>query len=89
MIHTLKYAKKLEVAGVNRKQAEAHVSVLADFLEEEMATKGDIFRLDARIQQLEAKFDERCQQLELKITVKVGSMLAASVAILAALIQLK
>ena len=85
MIHTLKYAKKLEEAGVNRKQAEAHVSVLADFLEEEMATKGDIFRLEARLQQLE----EKLQQMELKITVKVGSMLAASVAALAALIQLK
>ena len=39
---TLAYAKKLELRGVETKQAEAHAEVLADVLEANFATKQDV-----------------------------------------------
>lgn len=42
MFNTLRYAKKLEAAGVSREQAEAQIQIIAEILEEDMATKVDI-----------------------------------------------
>lgn len=45
MINTLKYSKILQEAGVPREQAEAHILVMAEFVEGNLATKEDIHRL--------------------------------------------
>ena len=42
MFNTLRYAKKLEAAGVSREQAEAQIQIIAEILEEDMATKLDL-----------------------------------------------
>lgn len=43
MLDTLKYAKRLETAGIPRKQAEAHAEALRDALaEDRSATKRDV-----------------------------------------------
>jgi hypothetical protein len=51
-IDTLKYVKKLEAAGVDRKQAEAHAAAIRGTLATRRATKADLDRL-------EQKFDAR------------------------------
>ena len=45
MINTLKYSKILQEAGIPREQAEAHILVMAEFVEGNLATKEDIHRL--------------------------------------------
>jgi hypothetical protein len=52
-IDTLEYVKKLEAAGVERRQAEAHAQAVRDTLAPQLATKADIERLEQRF---DAKF---------------------------------
>jgi hypothetical protein len=42
MINTLRYTKSLEAVGVSREQAEAHVLILAEVFENNVATKQDL-----------------------------------------------
>jgi hypothetical protein len=48
-VDTLEYMKRLEAAGVDRKQAEAHAEAVRDTLATQLATKADIDRLDSKI----------------------------------------
>ncbi|MDR2155462.1 MAG: CCDC90 family protein [Burkholderiaceae bacterium] len=63
---TLKYADTLEAAGFSREQAKAQASALSDALE-------------VNLKDLATKADLR--ELELRMTVKLGAMLAAAVGI--------
>ena len=42
MNNAIKYVKILESTGISREQAEAHVQVLAEFLEGDLVTKQDL-----------------------------------------------
>jgi hypothetical protein len=63
-IDTLEYVKKLEAAGVDRKAAEAHAEALRGAIEDELATKADISRLEASISRLEASTKADSSRLE-------------------------
>jgi uncharacterized protein YpuA (DUF1002 family) len=54
---TLAYAKKLEAAGVDQKQAEAQAETLAEIFEERAATKQDIDEVKKDISVLEVKIN--------------------------------
>lgn len=54
MFNSLKYAKKLEDAGVTREQAEAHVQILTEVMETNFATKHDFIVLENA---MSAKFE--------------------------------
>ena len=59
-VDTLRIARNLEAAGVERRQAEAHAEalrVVADASREDLATKGDIAMLGAKIERLEGRVD--------------------------------
>lgn len=45
MFNTLKYAKILQEVGFTREQSEATVVMLSEVMDEKLATKEDIFRL--------------------------------------------
>jgi ParB-like chromosome segregation protein Spo0J len=47
---TLAYAKKLQAAGVSERIAEVHAKALAEVVEEKLATKSDINRLEGKIE---------------------------------------
>src|SRR5215472_10988654 len=96
---TLGYAKHLRDVGVPQEQAEAHAeaarqSIMAelvtrydlDVVRRELETKIDMIRheLDTLRRDLEGKIDT----LSLRLTVRMGIMLAAGVAALAAIIKL-
>lgn len=49
MFNTLKYARKLESVGFTREQSEAHVQIIAEILESEVATKTDLKELEYRL----------------------------------------
>jgi hypothetical protein len=75
MFDTLMYAKKLEEAGVSRQQAEAHVQIIADIVEGDLATKQDIQNLKNEIILLE-------HRLIIKLGAIVTAIVAAAVTIL-------
>jgi hypothetical protein len=67
-IDTLEYVKKLEAAGVDRKAAEAYAEALRSAIEDELATRADIERLEAgtkvEVQKLESSTKAEIQKLE-------------------------
>jgi len=46
---TLKYSRILESTGVPREQAEAHVRIISEIVEGELATKQDLRELEYRM----------------------------------------
>ena len=78
---TLGYAKRLRDAGVSQGQAEAHAEAAREFVMGELVTKAD---LQATRADLQAAMDT----LSLRLTLRLGVMLAAGLATLAAIIKL-
>ncbi len=78
---TLAYANKLKQAGVPNRQAEVQAEAMAELVEERLATKRDLSELEERIA-------NRMNELEYRLTVRLGSMLVVAVSILAALVKL-
>jgi hypothetical protein len=77
-IDTLEYVKKLEAAGVDRKAAEAHAEALRAAIEDELATKADILRLETSIHRLEANTKADILRLEARIS-EVKNELGATI----------
>ena len=75
---TLAYAKKLKNAGFTEEQAEVQSEALAGVLENNMATKRDIF-------DLEQKLDQKIETLGYKLTIRLGGMLVVTVGVISAL----
>ena len=78
---TLAYAKKLKAAGVPEQQAEVQAEAFAEILDERLATKQDIELLRRDMKELELR-------LKHDLTLRLGTMTAASIAIVAALVKL-
>ena len=78
---TLGYFEKLKNAGFTEEQAKAQANALREVIEERLATKGDLVQMELRL-------TSEMQKLELRMTLKLGAMLAASVAIVATLVKL-
>ena len=80
-IDTLEYVKKLEAAGVDRKAAEAYAEALRSAIEDELATRADIERLEAgtkaEVQKLESSTKAEIQKLEAAQRLKYRSSKAA------------
>ncbi len=53
-----------------------------------LATKDDLALMEQRIAQRFAEMDTRLKDLELRLTLRTGVMLAAGIAIIAALVKL-
>lgn len=71
VFNSLEYARRLEAAGFTRQQAETQANILAEVIDERVATKQDL------------------RELELRLIVRFGAMLAAGVGLLSALIAFK
>lgn len=71
MFDTLKYSRVLEAAGVARDQAEAHVRIIAEIVEDDLATKQDLKELEFR--------------LIIKLSAILGTMVTIAIAVTAAL----
>ena len=78
---TLDYAKELEAAGFTPEQAEVQAKALGRIVDEKLATKQDIASLQRDIKEME-------ERLTYRLTLRMGTMLAASVAVIAALVKL-
>lgn len=81
---TLKFSKRLKDAGVPPAQAEAEAEALAEVLEvnlKELATKEDMKRMEER-------FESKLVQLEQRIVIKLGALMAGAIGIVAVMVKL-
>ena len=85
MFNTLRYAKMLEDAGFSRDQAETSIKILVEIMEDKLASKQDFRELESRIV---LKLESSIMQAKSELTIRMGTMLAASIAILTALHKL-
>jgi hypothetical protein len=99
MFTTLKYVKILEEVGVSRTHAETQIQIIADIIEGDMATKGDIenlkSELKADIQTLKSDFltfrsevKNDIVLLEHRMVIKLGTIMTLVIASAAAVIKL-
>ena len=77
MFDTLAYAKKLKSAGFTEDQAEIQAEALAEIIGEKLATKQDIRDLRRNM-----------KEMEMRMTMRLGAIQAAGIAIVAALVKL-
>jgi len=91
MNNTLKYVKFLESTGVSREQAEAHVQLIVEIMEDNLATKQDLKNLETKLDlstdRLENKLNtcvERLEhkmlQTEYRMTIKLGTIVTVVIA---------
>lgn len=78
---TLSFVKRLSAAGMDTRQAEALAEALTGQAFNELATKTDLSGLRS-----ELKTD--IKELELRLTIRMGAMSGAIIAVLGALITL-
>ena len=76
---TLAFVKRLSAAGWDTRQAEALAEALTGTAFDELATKSDL-------RELRSALRSETKELELRLTIRTGAMIAAAVAILGALI---
>jgi hypothetical protein len=73
MFNTLSYARKLEAAGVAREQAEAHVQIIAEIVEGDLATKQDV-------KSVKDELKDEMEKLEYRLTIKLFALIGAGAA---------
>lgn len=104
MIHVLRYTEELEKVGFSTEQAKKSVQLWMDLMDQNFATKADfkehyfMTKSDLKDVQNEMKelktdlkneFKADMKDLEHRLTVRFGVMLASSVGIISALITFK
>jgi len=85
---TLGYAKKLLELGFTREQAEGFAEIQRDIIEDRLATKADIIAVKADLFAVKSELQQQMKELEYRLTIRLGAMMAASIAIVAALVRL-
>lgn len=81
MFDTLAFTKKLKVAGVPEKQAEAQAEAIAEVLQDKIATKLDINNLKTEMDKEFASVRSEAKQTELSLKIWMGSIAALSVTV--------
>ena len=98
-LDTLEFVKRLRAANFTEAQAEAMVEAIAAVVTEQLATKGDIAELRRELgaeiesvrRELGAEIESvrrEIKESEYRLTIRLGGMLAAAVAVVAALVKL-
>ncbi len=94
---TQSFVRRMEIAGMARGIAEELANALGSVVLDGLVTRRDLSeglaRTDGHIRETELRLRQEMKELELRITVRLGAMLAAStalsVAILGALIAFR
>lgn len=74
MFDSLKYAKILEDSGLPREQAETHIRVLNDLLEDEMATKQDLMDVKSELKSEISNLESRMNLEFVNVRADMGRM---------------
>jgi hypothetical protein len=81
---TLKFSNRLKAAGVPDRQAEAQAEAMADALEvnlKDLATKADLLATKEDLQ-------KEMLLLEQRLVIKLGTLMAVAIGVIAALVKL-
>ena len=86
------YVKRLKEAGFSEQQAEVLAETQAELITDQLASKHDIenvrTELKRDIETLRADLKHDLKELELRLTIKLGAMLAIAVGAVATLVKL-
>ncbi len=85
---TLEFVKRLRAANFSEAQAEAMVEAIAAVVTEQLATKGDIAELRRELGAEIESVRREIKEAEYRLTIRLGGMLAAAIAVVAALVKL-
>lgn len=77
---TIKIAKRLKSVGFTEAQSEELVEIYESIINENLATKEDIRRL-------ELNFESKMKELELRMTIKLGTIMVLGIGIIATLVK--
>lgn len=80
MFNAFKYTKQLEDAGFSREQAEIQLQVIAEIVEDDLATKQDL-------KMVESNLENKIVQSEYRLTIKLGGLLIAVFTAMATLMK--
>ena len=86
--NTHAFVKKVAAAGMPLEQAEALVEALNEGVFESTPTKSDLKELELRLAAQIKEVELRIKEAELHLTVRMVAMIAATIAILGALVTL-
>ncbi len=76
MFNTLKYAKMLEEVGFSRVQAETSIKILAETMEDKLATKQDLKDLGTRMTLADGKLASTLESSVAQLNAKIDSSVA-------------
>ncbi len=85
---TLQYVKQLREAGVPGKQAEVQAIAIKRLIDDKLATKVDMLRLEERIQHAEERLTNRINEMGYKIIISLGSIVVAGIVVLGVFVKL-
>ncbi|CAL7964321.1 conserved hypothetical protein [Gammaproteobacteria bacterium] len=92
---TLQYANRLKAVGVPEKQAEVQAEIMAETIEDRLATKKDLELIKKDLELAKSELKRDIKELELKIEatknellIKLGSMIVSSLGALIVLMKL-
>ncbi len=78
---THSFVKKLKAVGFTEEQDKVFASEQARLIEDNLATKKDLVELESNLQR-------DLRELEYRIIIKLGGLMAASIAVVATLVKL-
>ena len=76
---TLQYAQRMKAVGFTDEQANEQAKAIAEIIDEKLATKYDLEILGKELKQ-------DMKELELRLIIRLGAMMAVSIAIVATLL---
>ncbi len=79
------FVKRMKEVGMPEEQAEALAQCQVELIEERVATKRDLKELETSLRHDMKELEASMEKLEMRMTLKMGSMLAVAVIVLAAL----
>ena len=82
---TLRFTQRLEQVGVGREQAIAHAELARDMILGEAASKDDVLAVRKDVVDLKKEIDDIPRELELRMTIKLGAIVVAAIAGVAAI----
>ena len=87
MFNAIKYTKQLEEVGFSRVQAEAQLQIISEIVEGDLATKQDLKILETTLTGTINNLENKIQQLEYRMTIKLGTLLGIGFTAMASLMK--
>lgn len=75
------YVKKLKAVGFTEQQAEVHAETFTEIIENRLATRHDL-------KELETILRRDIKELEMRLTIRLGGIVAVGIAVVATLVKL-